>query len=1086
MTDDTAMQQDSGLFYRNPRVTALMIAVVVLTGLSAFSSLPRQEDPTMTERWASVKTYVPGATAERIESQVSEPIEAKLREVPEIDTIDSISRAGFSSVQIALYDSTTADEVETIWSEVRDKLGETVADLPSGATAPELTMNKPLASTFVVELAWRGSTEPEFSLLSRLARALEIRLANLGGTEETEIFGEIEEEVLISLDPYAAARAGVSPGAVAERIRGADTKDASGRLRANQTDLLVEVDAELTSAERIAGIPLASADGSFLRISDVATVRKRALDPPATMAFHGTERVVMVSAIMQPGLTVGEWTALARRATETFAESLPDDIEATVIFEQNVYTSQRMSDLAGNLVFALIIVLLVLMWFMGLRAAITVGIALPLSGAMVLVGMQFMDIPMHQMSVTGLIISLGLLIDNAIVVVEDYKLRRRKGADIGPAINQATSHLLVPLGASTATTVFAFMPIALAPGGVGDFTGTLGVSVALAVSSSFILAMTVVPAIAGFIDRRWPPGDGNRWWHNGFHSPALTARYRASVMTVLKRPAIGIGVACILPIIGFASMPSLTKQFFPSVDRDQFQVQLNLPAQASIFETRRAIERADAVLRQHSDIVDTFWSAGEGSPRVYYNAIGNADGVSSFAQGWITTTSPSATREMLPALQKQLINELPEAEVLALPFEQGPPVAAPVELRIVGPDLTKLRNLAEQMRRLLSEIDEVTYTRATLTSSEPKLVFVPSELAATQSGLRTGDLTRELNASLLGLSAGTLQEGNTEIGVRVRMANERRDDTSDLATLPVTSATGQSVPLDQLGRWELRPAASAIDRYQGERISTVQAFLVPFTLPATVLAQFEDKIAAAGIELPAGYRFEFGGEAEESAGASGNLVSMFLVFALAMATVVTLSLNSFRYAAMIFVVAALSFGLALFGVRLFSYPFGYMALVGGLGMIGIAINGAIIVLSALKANPIAVAGDLDETADVVVDATRHIVSTTVTTIGGFVPLIVDGGEFWPPLATAIAGGVVGSAIIALYMVPAVFRLTTRPALPRHSSKRRPTMDRSSECSKRRKLERLSRRSPAREPDRYCPAQPVPSGPAESPCAQHRL
>jgi multidrug efflux pump subunit AcrB len=231
--------------------------------------------------------------------------------------------------------------------------------------------------------------------------------------------------------------------------------------------------------------------------------------------------------------------------------------------------------------------------------------------------------------------------------------------------------------------------------------------------------------------------------------------------------------------------------------------------------------------------------------------------------------------------------------------------------------------------------------------------------------------------------------------------------------------SGKGVPLDELGEWHLVPTVSAIDRRQGERVSTVQGFLMPFALPAPALAEFRSRIEQAGFALPAGYRMQIGGEAEQSAESMGNLLSMFVFFALAMAVVVILSLNSFRQAALIGCVGLLSFGLALFGVRLFGYPFGYMALIGSLGMMGLAINGAIVVLSALKAHPQALAGNLDAAADVVVDATRHIVSTTVTTIGGFVPLIIAGGTFWPPLATAIAGGVGGSAVIALYMVPAV-------------------------------------------------------------------
>ena len=414
---------------------------------------------------------------------------------------------------------------------------------------------------------------------------------------------------------------------------------------------------------------------------------------------------------------------------------------------------------------------------------------------------------------------------------------------------------------------------------------------------------------------------------------------------------------------------------------------------------------------------------------MYYNVSTLNDGIASYASAWVDTQSAATTLAILPALQEALANALPNAEVLALPFEQGPPREAPIEVRIVGPDLEILRSEAEAMRRVLASVDKVTYTRATLSTAEPKMVFVPDENATAMLGLATGDLSSRLNASLLGVAAGSVQEGNTELAVRVRLNNAARDNVADLASLPlVANSNGAGsmavagVPLDELGSWQLRPTAAAIDRYQGERVSTVQGFLVPFTLPAAVLGEFREKMAAEGRSLPPGYRLEFGGEAEQTSESTGNLAATFALFGLAMIAVVTLSLNSFRQAALIFAVAFLSVGLALFGVRLFGYPFGYMALIGSLGMMGLAINGAIIVLSALRASG---ARTVEQTADVVVDATRHIVSTTVTTIGGFVPLILSGGQFWPPLATAIAGGVGGSAIIALYMVPSVYTALNR-------------------------------------------------------------
>ncbi len=1013
------MQADS--FYSNPRLTALFMLFIVVLGGVAFASLARQEDPSMAERYARVNTFLPGATAARIESLVSEPLETSLREIPEIKRIYSTSKAGISAISIELMDQVTPEETQSVWSEVRDQLGTMQPSLPQGSTDSELIITQPVASTVIIALSWRHSSEIEMGILSRLAESLRLQLANMSGTERAETWGEIEEEIVVSLDPNKMVARGISAAYITKKIGAADTKISSGRLRAGGNDILVEVDAELDSVERIANIPLAmNKNGSSIRVSDLASVRKAQLDPPRTLAFHGKERVVFVNAKMQGGLQIEDWSNNANALIEKFHANLPSSIGLEIVYAQSVYTNQRMNSLANNLIFALMIILLVLIWLMGIRSALTVGIALPLSASMVLVGMQVMDIPLHQMSVTGLIIALGLLIDNAIVVVQDYKLRRSNGAQINEAISRAIKHLLVPLGASTATTVFAFMPIALAPGGVGDFTGTLGVTVALSVASSFILAMTIVPALAGYLDNRWPNKTSGKWWQTGASYPNLTKKYHAGLVTVVSRPILGVGIACIMPIIGFSLAPTLTQQFFPAVDRNQFQVQLSLPAQTSIWETQQAVVKADDILRSNTQVTDTFWTLGKGAPRVYYNVVSLNERIPSFAAAWVNTTSPKATLEILGSIQEQLSIALPNAEVLAIPFEQGPPTNAPIEVRIIGPDLEVLRQEALKLRAVLASVRNVTYARASLSTAEPKLTFTPRENAAAATGISTGDLARKINSALMGDKAGTVLEDNTEIDVRVKFKTDARDQMSDLASLPILANDRDGIPLSELGSWQLSPTASSIDRRQGERISAVRGYLTPFALAAGVLDNFMEKLETQGYTPPEGYRLQLGGEAESSSDSIGGIIQVFVFFTLAMAGIIILSLNSFRYAGLIGVVAILSFGLALLGVRIFSYPFGYMALIGSLGMMGLAINGAIIVLSALKADPRSQAGDSAGIADVVVDASRHIISTTLTTIGGFVPLIVNGGEFWPPLATAIAGGVVGSAIIALYMVPSIF------------------------------------------------------------------
>ena len=1016
----------ANLFYTNPRVSALLVLFIVVLGGAAFQGLARQEDPKMAERYAGVITFLPGATALRMETLISEPIETALREIPEIKELTSSSKAGQSVVGVELYESVPSSETDNVWSEVRDILGDTVPMLPPGTIEPELEIRQPIASTIIVALSWQHPSESQLGILSRIAETLRVNLANTQGTEIAETWGEAEEEIRVGLDPYKLVASGMSAGRVATAIAQADTKIPAGRLRSGSSDMLVEVQADLKSTERIARIPLAvSANNQTLRVSDIASVSKTTLDPPRSLAFHGSERVIFVNAKMRPGLQIESWTKSALTTVNKLDASLPDGIGLDVVYLQNTYTGDRMVSLGTNLVFALILVLLLLIWMMGLRSALTVGVALPLSGSMVLVGMMYLQIPLHQMSVTGLIISLGLLIDNAIVVVEDYKLKRKRGAQISTAIEQSIQHLWVPLGASTATTVFAFMPIALAPGGVGDFTGTLGVTVALSVASSFLLAMTVIPAFAGYLENRWPSRGGGRWWQQGFSNPSLAAAYRRTLQVAINRPIIGIGAALIMPFIGFALAPTLTNQFFPAVDRNQFQVQIALPSQASIWETRDSVVRANEVLRSYPNVTDTFWTIGEGAPRVYYNVVSLNERVPSFASGWVNTTSAVDTEKVLKTLQDDLSRALPEAEVLAIPFEQGPPTNAPIELRIIGPDLNVLGREAQTLRALVSALPNVTFVRATLSTAEPKLAFAPRENAAAAGGLSTGDLAQNINALLSGQAAGTVLEGNRQIPVRVQLADRYRNDMADLTTLPMLANNRDGIPLQELGEWQLQPTASAIDRRQGERLSTVQAFLQPFTLPDTVMQDIRATLAEKGYQPPPGYRLSVGGVAEESAESMGNIVSVFVFFALAMTAVVILSLNSFRQAGLIGLVAILSFGLALLGLRIFGYPFGYMALIGALGMMGLAINGAIIVLSALKASPEASSGETEAVVNVVMDASRHIISTTLTTIGGFIPLIVNGGKFWPPLATAIAGGVAGSAIIALYLIPASYAAIQR-------------------------------------------------------------
>ena len=1014
------------LFYRLPRLTVLALLVALAGGLGAMMSLGRQEDPTLTERYGFIITTLPGADAERMEALVSDPLESAIRELSEIDEIDSVSRANVSQVGVKLRDDLTRTEVDNAWTLVRQQADVAHTGMPDGTSVPDVERAYIGASTILVSLVWEGEGEPQLAVMARMARNLEDMLGNLKGTEETEVYGLPEEEIRVVVDPDALAAAGLNTRQAAGLIQAADAKAPAGQLRSGRVNIGLEVGGELTSIARIRGIPLVQrADGSAVRVGDVARVNKGLKDPPDVLNFHNGKRAVTVGAFIQPNLRVDKWAVRARLAVAEFASTAPPGIAIETVFDQSHYTEARLNGLAKNLGISALIVFAVLFFIMGWRAAFVVGMALPLTVCLVLILFNIFNMPLHQMSVTGLVISLGLLIDNAIVVVDDYDQLRARGETKLDAIDKALRHLFGPLFASTLTTALAFAPIALMPGPAGEFIGMLGISVIFAIVSSFLIAMTVIPALAGMFDRERKPGEKRRWWRDGIAFNVLSDGYRWTVGVVLHFPPLGIMMGLVPAFLGFWLGGTLPTQFFPQTERDQFQVEITLPPSASIEETILATERATEILMAYPRVTGVNWTLGEAAPRVYYNAFNNQQGVAGFAAGWVQLDDAASTRIILPAVQREMREAFPEAQFLALPYEQGPPSDAPIGFSFKGDDLTVLNELGNEARRILAGTPGVTYTQASLLLGAPKLTLQADETAAAIAGERLVELAGDLNAELEGVIAGSVLEGVEEIPVRVIAPNSRRGSLSELRSQTIGNRPGQpGAPLSALGDMVLTPDTAIITRSDGRRVNTVLGFLEPYALPAPTMEKFMVRLDEAGFVTPPGYEFGISGEAENSSEAMGGLIGTAIPLLLFMAGAVALVFNSFRQAFLILTTGFLSIGLAMFGIWMFNLPMGFNGIVGAMGLLGIAINGSIVVLSQLKASPAAMADDVMAQREVVVDATRHIVATTLTTMGGFVPILLTGDAFWMPLATAIAGGVAGSAILALYFTPAAFRLMT--------------------------------------------------------------
>jgi len=1018
----------STLFFRYSRLTVLAVILLVAAGLGALLTLGRQEDPSLTERFGLVVTAFPGASAERVEALVTEPLENAIHELAEINDTSSTSQSGVSIIHLQIREDLNATEVDQAWTQIREQVESVRPTLPPGAVAPDVRRQYLGAATMIVSLSWgeAGAENPAF--LSRLATDLESRLRNMDGTEETAVFGEVEEEIRILADPDTLAALGLSMADLARLTASADAKSPAGELRAGGVDLNVEIAGEFDGLDRIRSIALGEGpDGGFIRVGDVADVEKGARSPVDALATTDGRRAVFVAAYLQPELRVDHWSEAADAVVADFAASVPG-VQVETIFRQADYVDSRLSGLARDLGYSALIVFAVLFLMMGWRAALIVGSALPLTVLAVMLLTSLYDEPLHQMSVTGLVVALGLLIDNAIVVVDEYRLMRGRGAGPLDALDRALRHLFAPLLASTLTTVFAFAPIALMPGAAGEFISMIGISVIFAVVASFVLAMTVVGTFAAWFDDPAITGAGpKRFWRHGMGAGPLAAPYRAVLDAVTRRPWTGLVGGLLLPIAGFVAASTLPMQFFPPTDRDMFQLSLELPSSTSIDETRRQTERATALIESYPGVERVSWVIGESAPRTYYNVVGNKSGVSSYAAGFVHMASPEATARILPDLQRRVMSEFPDARLLTLPFEQGPPIPAPIELVLVGPELSELNRLGNEIRAVLARTPTVTHTLALLEMGEPVARIMADEAAAELAGIRLDDLANRLRGELDGVVGGSVLEGVQELPVRVIARDSRRSSLSAVSASPLATP-GQDIlssPMAALGEVVLAPQVAGIPHENGRRVNTIYGYLDPYTLPAPALEHFFAALDEAGIVLPPGYELQIAGEAAERGNAMAGLLGTALPLLVLMIGSVVLAFNSFRFAGVIFIVAFLSVGLAMFGVWAFGTPLGFNAIVGSMGLMGLSINGAIVVLSALRANPAAMALEAGAVQATVVDATRHIISTTLTTIGGFIPLILSGDSFWLPFAAAMVGGVAGSALLALVFAPAAFTFLTR-------------------------------------------------------------
>ena len=1016
------------LFYRNSRLLILTIILIFVWGISSNLALPKIEDPELSSRSATIKTFLSDADAARIEALITEKIEDKFTEIKEIKYYSSTSSFGSSIINIDLKDSVQKEELEGIWSQVQNKIDEVKPELPAGASEPELDKLKIKAYALITALTWQQDDRPNYIILNRQAEVLKDRIQSIAGTEEVELFGDRDEEILVEINPTAIASYNLTAADISRQIQQSDSKVSAGQLRNSNNDLSIEVAGELDTLHRVQNIPISfGSQGQFIRLQDIATVTKGVSSPANELSIISDRPGVTLAVHVESTTKLNIWAKNAETVLKEYSSELPSAIKLKTVFAQNRYVEDRLNSLILNLILGSSLVFLVTLLMMGWQSAIVVGTSLPLSILMVFGWMNLMGIPLHQMSIMGLIVALGILIDNAIIMVDEVTNHLKGGFKPLDAITNSVNHLAVPLLSSTITTVLAFLPIALLPGPIGEFVGTIALSVILAVSSSLFLALAIMPTLTAKLYGCSPLRLLSRqsWWQTGISVALLTRWYSKTLKWNTTRPVLGICLALLVPLVGFVQAGSLVQQFFPAADRDQLQIQLELPTATSITQTQAMTKQIRDRLLPYENVTDVHWFIGRSAPKFYYNVAGNREKAAHYAQAIVQLNS-LAKSDLANKLQSELDRTFPTARILVRQLEQGPLFDAPVEMRIYGSDLDVLQQLGEEARSLLLGLGEITHTRASLAEIRPQLELQVEEEEVRLAGLDRTAIAEQLDSSLEGASGGSILESTEELPVKVRLSAPDRAQLNNIISLDLlpnkneSSDAVQSVPLSSLGKITLKPELAEITRYNGQRVNTVQGFLIAGTSPDEALTDFKQQLTKANWQLPNGYSYEFGGEAEQKNDAFSGLVSTVGVLIVLMIATLVLSLSSFRLAAVIVMVAIASFGLGLFAIWLFGYPFGFNPIIGTVGLIGVAINDSIVVLAAIQQHPLARTGNKPAIREVVLHSTRHVIATTLTTVVGFIPLLLGGGKFWPPLVIAIAGGVMGATLLALYLIPAAY------------------------------------------------------------------
>jgi multidrug efflux pump subunit AcrB len=1008
------------------RITFMVLVTIILLGISMYFGLSRDSMPPYTVRVATVISQFPGASPERVEELVTDKIEKVVQELPELDDVASTSRTGLSVVSVTLKDETDAKNLQKVWDRLRRKLSG-IQGLPEGVQ-PQLD-DDGIGDVYGIVV---GLTSDGFSYaeMKEYADDLKDAFIKLPDAAKVELGGVQEERVFVEFDNARLKEYGLSASRLQQTIASTNILNSGGQINVGDERIILEPTGNFNSIDDIRNMFIAVGNGTQLvKLGDITTVKKGYIDPPKQIVkVNGKEAITLHINLKENKNVVALGQEVDFKILE-WKKKLPIGLELIRVSSIDEYIDVKINDFMVNLIQSISIVLIVMLVFLGLRTGFIIASLIPIVTIMTLMIMGIINIGLNQVTLAALIMALGMLVDNAIVVAETIMVKLEQGIEKKTAAIQAFSELWMPLLISTLTTSAAFLAFYLSPTTMGDIVGPIFVVITIALSSSWLIALTVITLFCYLFLKVVPKGESKPSFIDRTIE-SLKLYYKGIILVALRHKVkviVGIFAAFIISLYGFGSIPFV---FFPDSDRNLFTIDVNLPLGTKIESMEAVIAEIEDYIKDNLKINQeratgiASWSSfiGQG-PESYDLGYSPDEANSSYAHMLVETTDFTENTRMISELDKFTFNNFPNADIKVYALGAGGG-GAPIEIKVSGTDPDILASLAEKVKIRLSEISGTKNVKDDWGPKSKKFLIQIDQNRAQRAGITSQDIATSLRTVLDGFQTGSYREEDKSIPIVMRSDANQQQSLASLETLNVyAQASGKSVPLLQVAEIVPLWQYAKIKRLNIERTVVISCELREGGNASSITAEITPWIEEESKSWMDGYTYKFGGDAERTADSMGSVIGYLPISAFIIVLLLIIQFNSVRKMTMVVMTIPLAIIGVVIGLLVFREPFGFMPFLGVISLAGIVINNAIVLVDRMEVEQRDLGrSELDSVITACLQRFRPILLTTFTTVLGLIPLYISGGEMWEGMAVSIMIGLLFGTVITLIFIPSFYSL----------------------------------------------------------------